>query len=261
MIHGTDLSSASKLITSITKWAIKRADAVITNSPENYHLSCRLRADKGNCFYIHNGMEYPSNEQLAKLRNQRKKSEGSFNIISVARLIPERKYDLLIKAFGKLRKQYPNAFLTIIGDGPAENFLKSLTTKLGLNHYVNFMGRIPHDDVFKHLAEADLYVSPTTVETHGIAVAEAAACGLSVITTRVGFPAELVIDGRTGFVIEPNSEEALLKAMQKILAEPDFLRQAGQDMRKRIQELNLSWSEWAGKVLQVYKTCVSNILL
>jgi glycosyltransferase involved in cell wall biosynthesis len=108
------------------------------------------------------------------------------------------------------------------------------------------------------MASADVYVSATTVETHGSSVAEAAACGLPVITTKVGFPAELVINGKTGFVVEPGSEEALLKAMQKMLADPDFLRRAGQDMRKRIQELNLSWSEWAEKILEVYKICLKS---
>jgi glycosyltransferase involved in cell wall biosynthesis len=256
MIHGTDLSSSNKLVTSISKWAIKRADAVITNSPENHHISSFLRADKGNSFYIHNGMEYPSDEKLAELRGRRKKTEGIVNIISVARLIPERKYDFLIRAFEKLKRRYPQVFLTIIGDGPAEDSLKSLTAELGLEHHINFMGRVPHDDIFKYLVEADLYISPTTVETHGIAVAEAAACGLPIVTTRVGYPAELVIDGQTGFVVEPGKEEALLGAMQKMLADSNFLRRAGQNMQKRIQELNLTWSEWAKKILEVYKICL-----
>jgi glycosyltransferase involved in cell wall biosynthesis len=258
MIHGTDLSSKNKLITSTTRWAIKHADAVITNSPENYKFACQLRLERGNCYYINNGVRYPSDEELAEQRKKYRKQDRTINLLSAARLIPERKYDLLLKAFAAIRSQKDNVFLTIVGDGPDFEQLKSLAAELNLSGSIQFTGRVPHDEVFKYMASADVYVSATTVETHGSSVAEAAACGLPVITTKVGFPAELVINGKTGFVVEPGSEEALLKAMQKMLADPDFLRRAGQDMRKRIQELNLSWSEWAEKILEVYKICLKS---
>lgn len=257
-IHGTDLSTSNKLVRLVTQWCIKKADAVIANCRENYECIVKMRGDKGNCFYINNGVEYPSDEHIAKLRSQCKKNNGIINIISVARLIPERRYDVLLKAFAKLCANHNNVFLTVVGDGPAKVELERLSAELGLKDRVRFIGRVEHNEVFWYLAESDIYVSPTMVETHGYSVVEAAACGLPVITTKVGFPAELVINGKTGFVVEPGSEEALLKAMQKMLADPDFLRQAGQNMRKRIQELNLSWSEWAEKILEVYKICLKS---
>jgi glycosyltransferase involved in cell wall biosynthesis len=256
MIHGTDLSSKNKLITAVTKWSIKHADAVIANSPENYKFICQMQRGKENCHYINNGVWYPSDNELVSFRKKYKKQDGIVNIVSVARLIPERRYDIVLKAFAKLLSQKGNVFLTIVGDGPDLECLKSLAEELNISDSVRFTGRIPHGEVSRYLAAADVYVSATTVETHGSSVAEAAACGLPVVTTRVGFPAELVVDGRTGFVVEPGSEEALLKAMREILAKPDFLCQAGQEMRKRIHDLNLSWSEWAGKVLQVYRICM-----
>jgi glycosyltransferase involved in cell wall biosynthesis len=254
MIHGTDLSSKNKLITAVTKWAIKHANAVIANSPENYEFVCQLRQDKGNCHYINNGVRYPSDEELAKLRKKYKKQNGIVNIVSAARLIPERRYDIVLRAFAKVHSQKGNIFLTIVGDGPDFEQLKSLAAKLNLSDSIRFTGRMPHGEVFKYMASADIYVSATTVETHGSSVAEAAACGLPIITTRVGFPAQLVIDGQTGFVVEPNNEEELAEAMIKLSEDAELRRKAGEDMRRRVNELGLSWPACAKKTMEVYKS-------
>ena len=253
MIHGTDLSSKNKLITTVTKWAIKHANAVITNSPENYKFVCQLRQDKGNCHYINNGVRYPSDEELAELRKKYKKQNGIINIVSAARLIPERRYDIVLRAFAKVHSQKDNVFLTIVGDGPDFEQLKSLATELGLSNSVRFTGRVPHSEVFKYMASADIYVSATTVETHGSSVAEAAAYGLPAVVTRVGFPAELVVDGKTGFVVEPNNEEAFAEAMKKLVDNAELRQKAGEQIRKRISDRGISWQACAEKTMEVYK--------
>jgi glycosyltransferase involved in cell wall biosynthesis len=256
MIHGTDLSSKNKLITTVTKWAIRHANAVITNSPENYEFVCQMRRDKGNCHYINNGVRYPSDEELAELRKKHKKQDGIINIVSAARLIPERRYDIVLRAFTKVRSQKDNVFLTIVGDGPDFERLKSLAVKLNLSGSVQFTGKVPHNEVFKYMASADIYVSATTVETHGSSVAEAAAYGLPAVVTRVGFPAELVVDGKTGFVVEPNDESVLAEAMIKLTQDAELRQKAGNDMRRRINELGLSWSACAEKTMEVYRNCM-----
>jgi glycosyltransferase involved in cell wall biosynthesis len=255
MIHGTDLSSKNKLITSVTRWAIRRANAVITNSPENYAFVCQLRQDKENCWYINNGVQYPSDEKLAEFRKKYKRQDGVINIVSVARLIPERRYDIVLRAFAKIHSQKGNMFLTIVGDGPDFERLKSLAAELNLSDSIRFTGRVPHSEVFKYMASADIYASATTVETHGSSVAEAAAYGLPAVVTQVGFPAELVVDGKTGFVVEPNDESALAEAMIKLTQDAELRQKAGNDMRKRINELGLSWSDCAEKTMEVYRNC------
>ena len=255
MIHGTDLSSKNKLITSVTRWAIRHANAVITNSPENYAFVCQLRQDKENCWYINNGVQYPSDEELTELRKKHKKQDGIINIVSAARLIPERRYDIVLRAFAKVHSQKGNIFLTIVGDGPDFEQLKSLAAELNLSGSIQFTGRVPHNEVFKYMASADVYVSATTVETHGSSIAEAAAYGLPIVVTRVGFPAELVVDGKTGFVVEPNDEFALAEAMIKLTQAAELRQKAGNDMRRRINELGLSWPVCAEKTIEVYRNC------
>lgn len=256
MIHGTDLSSKNRLITTTTKWAIKRADSVITNSPENYELVCRLRTDRKNCYYINNGVRYPSDGELAELRKKHRNQNNIINVISAARLIPERKYDIILRAFARVHSQITDIFLTIVGDGPELKQLESLSAELYLSQSVRFTGRVPHSEVFKYMASADIYVSATTVETHGSSVAEAAACGVPAVVTRVGFPAELVTDGRDGFVIEPNDEFVLAEAIMKLAQDSKLRQTAGNDIRRRITELGLLWPVCAEKTMKVYEKCV-----
>jgi glycosyltransferase involved in cell wall biosynthesis len=255
MIHGTDLSSKNKLITAITKWAIKHSDAVITNSQENYNFVRQLRQDKGNCYYINNGVRYPSDEELAELRKKNKKQSGIVNILSAARLVPERRNDIVIRAFARVLSQKSNAFLTIAGDGPDFENLNVLAEELKLTNRIKFTGRVPHNEVFKYMAAADIYVSATTVETHGSSIAEAAAYGLPIVVTRVGFPAELVLNGQTGFVVEPNDEAALAEAVTKLVNDVELRERAGNAMRKRVKDLDLSWVECARKTMKVYESC------
>jgi glycosyltransferase involved in cell wall biosynthesis len=252
MIHGTDLSSKNKLITSVTKWAIKKCDAVIVNCTENYEICTKLRNGTSRLYYINNGVRYPSDTELAEFRNKNKKPNDFINILSAGRLIPERRYDLLLKAFAEVHSRNKNIFLTLLGDGPEFQNLKTLALQLDIAAYINFQGRVSHEDVFNFMAWADIYISATTVETHGSSIAEAAAFGLPVVVTKVGFPAELVLDGQTGFVVEPGNETAMTQAMEKLVQDSQMRKKAAQAMRMRIEELGLTWKQCAQKTMKVY---------
>ena len=152
MVRGTDLSTKNKLIRRVTEWAIKRADSVIANSPEHYRFIRDLRQWQNGCYYVHNGVEYPSDRELEELQAKYNNQGHNVNIICVARLIPERRYDLLIRAFAKLHGQHPNTTLTIVGDGPHLGTLESLVEELDLSANVKFIGRVPHNEVFKYLS-------------------------------------------------------------------------------------------------------------
>lgn len=255
MIRGTDFSSKNKLIKRTTEWAIKRADAVITNSPE-YHEIIRDLRDEKNLYYIHNGVEYPSDAELAQLQVKYENQGSRQNVVSIARLIPERRYDVLIRAFAILHRKHPNVTLTLVGNGPHKKALECLVQELNLCSNVKFIGKVQHNEVFRYLLEADIYASATTVETHGNSIAEAAAYGLPIVTTKVGFPAELVVDGETGFVVEPGDETELAGAMCKLLSAPEKMKEAGQKMRKRIKDMGLTWPACAKRTIEVYRSCL-----
>jgi len=92
-----------------------------------------------------------------------------------------------------------------------------------------------------YLYSADVYVSATTIENFGTAVVEAGAHALPVLTTSVGFPSELVVEGETGCLVPPGDEEALRSALFNLVQNAETLSHAGWKMRQRVEEMRLAW--------------------
>ncbi len=253
-VHGSDWRSPLALVRPITRWAVTRADAVTTPSPEFHKEFLEIRRDASRCRLIPNGVEFPTLEEIERRRAACWDPAASPQVISVGRLIPERRHDMLIRAFARVRRETGAGTLTLIGEGPCAHALQGLAAHLGLADAVRLTGVVTTTEVWRRLAAADLYVSPTDIESFGIAVLEAAAHGLPVITTRVGYAAELVVEGETGYTVPPGDEEALVKAMRAMLGAPDRRRQAGERMRARVRGLGLTWSSVARQMAHLYRS-------
>jgi glycosyltransferase involved in cell wall biosynthesis len=132
----------------------------------------------------------------------------------VGRLAVEKNLHLLAKAFRTLCAEGHNIHLALIGDGPYRNALES---QLAGELPVTFTGYLAGSELARALASLDVKVFPSTTDTWGNAPLEAQAAGVPVIVTNIGGPAELVLDGITGMVIEGNSVDALLAAMRAML--------------------------------------------
>ena len=136
-------------------------------------------------------------------------------LLYVGRLAPE-------KDIGRLKavlRTVPGARLAIVGDGPAR---KSLEREF-LGTLTVFTGLLTGDDLAAAYASADVFLFPSTTETLGIAMIEALASGLPVVAARAGAIHEVVSEGETGLLYEPNSEEDLTAAVRR-LVEDDTLR-------------------------------------
>lgn len=252
--HGSDLNSTCGLIRRITRWALARADAATSNCQASHQACLALRGDPKPTYRLPNGIPWPTDEEVRRRRAQAAQAAGP-RIVSVGRLIPQRRHELLVRAFASIRGRFGGSSLTIIGEGPAMGPLRQLGEALRLGDSLRLPGRVPPSDVENYLYAADLYVSPTTVETFGMAVAEAAARALPVVTTGVGFPAEMVLDGETGYIVEPDDEWALAAAMANVLAlGAEGRRAMGRRMRARADELGLTESGWAAAFARIYRS-------
>jgi colanic acid/amylovoran biosynthesis glycosyltransferase len=154
---------------------------------------------------------------------------GGRTILHLARLVDVKGTRYLIAALSKVRERCPDARLVIIGDGPLRGELTSLARKLGLGPYVQFLGTQPRHVVRDWFRQADAFCLPSCPtaegeeEGFGLSAVEAAACGVPVVVTRSGGLPETVQPDRTGFLVEPNSPDALAAALCTIL-ENDQLR-------------------------------------
>jgi glycosyltransferase involved in cell wall biosynthesis len=252
-VHGSDMRTDSRLIAALTRYAVRHADQVTTLSNEFLE---KIRAIPGarpeRCHFLPNGTHLPALEQSTHSRRFDATRSDFPRLITVGVQIPKRNYDHLIRAAIAIREDHPSLSLTLVGDGPEHERLKKIVSDRGASDFIRFTGQLPPGSVGKKLLEADLYVSPTTIENFGTAVVEAAAHGLPIVTTRVGFPAELV-DPSGGAIIDPNDESHLTSAIRQILSHADTLATMGQHMRHRVEDLGLTWSGIGEQMMILYE--------
>ena len=137
--------------------------------------------------------------------------------ICVARFDPVKGVDVLIDAWREVTSALPTANLLLLGDGPLRGTLEARVQSLGLGASVRFLGY--QSDVESFLHAADVCVVPSRNEGLSLAAIEAMASGLPVVATRVGGLPEVVSDGETGLLAEPENPAALASAMIRVLSD------------------------------------------
>jgi teichuronic acid biosynthesis glycosyltransferase TuaC len=138
-----------------------------------------------------------------------------FVFVCVARLSPEKGHAQLIEAFAAAFAGEPTVRLRLIGDGPMQEELERLCTARGVAGQVELMGVLASEQVRDELAAADAFVLASDVETFGVAVIEALACGCPVLVTASGGPEHLV-EGGNGVVIPPRDPASLREALRRM---------------------------------------------
>ena len=128
-------------------------------------------------------------------------------LLFVGRLGKEKNIPFLLEAFQQLTESIDGVTLVIVGGGPEEEALKSLTEQLKINNKVVFTGNLSPQDVIKCYHGADLFVFPSITETQGLVIGEAKAAGLPVVAVNVFGVSEMVINGEDGFLTDMDVEE------------------------------------------------------
>ena len=123
----------------------------------------------------------------------------------------------MLKAFARVVREHPETMLLIVGDGPLRSSMEALAQELGLGR-VRFLGI--RRDVPELMNAADAYVMSSAWEGMANVLLEASATGLPIVVTDVGGNREVVVDGKTGFLVPPKDPEALAQAMLRLMALP-----------------------------------------
>lgn len=136
-----------------------------------------------------------------------------FIVISVARLDENKNHALLINGFSKA--SIPNSRLVIAGDGETKDELIKLVNSLGLQKKVHFLGELSQKSVRDSLLKSDVLVVSSKAETFCVALIEAQACGIPVISTPCGGPEEL-IESDNGILLKGFTESQMADAINQI---------------------------------------------
>ncbi|CAB4334423.1 unannotated protein [freshwater metagenome] len=174
-------------------------------------------------------------------------------IVSVGRLVHRKGQDKLIEAMPKVLKQFPDAVLLLVGQGPIKSMLDKLIRHNSLEKNVIFTGRVQFRDLPKYIQLGEVFAMPSRdrffgleVEGLGIVYLEASACGLPVVVGKSGGAPDAVLDGKSGYVIDGTKPNEIADALCKLLSDPKLAKQMGEVGREWIEK-EWQWSIWSSK--------------
>jgi glycosyltransferase involved in cell wall biosynthesis len=143
-------------------------------------------------------------------------------VVAAGRLVPLKRYDLLLEAFAPVAARHPDWGLRLYGAGPERARLRARIDALGLSGHAHLMGAV--DDLEPAWAQGSLAVSTSRVEAFGMSVVEAMRCGLPVVATDCPHgPSEIIADGEDGRLVPVDDLPALTAALLELVGD-DALR-------------------------------------
>jgi phosphatidylinositol alpha-1,6-mannosyltransferase len=180
--------------------------------------------------------------------------DGRRVILSVGRLIPRKNAVGLVEALPKVLEGAPDAVLALVGRGPEMHRVLHRAMDLGIRDAIRTPGALPDADVAALYSLCDVFALPAgvgprgQVEGFGLVFAEAAAYGKPVVAGRSGGTEDAVVDGETGFLVEPDDTEALARHIVQLLDDEALARRMGEAGQRRVSE-ELNWTAFAKGVL------------
>jgi glycosyltransferase involved in cell wall biosynthesis len=164
-------------------------------------------------------------------------------IVAVGRLIPKKGFSDLIRACSLLAERGKSFQCEIIGEGPLEDELRAEIERLGLQDRVTLSGAKPQSQIRRCLSTANVFVLASVIDAKGgmdnlpTVIMEAMATGLPVISTNIGGIPEMVVEHKTGFLVQPSDVESMADAIQKVTSDRSFAARLGQSGYQRARAL------------------------
>jgi glycosyltransferase involved in cell wall biosynthesis len=156
-------------------------------------------------------------------------------VLSVATFEHKKGLDVLLRGFEIVRRRRPALALVLVGrTGGAAAELRALADELGMAADVFFEADVPHAMVGWYLERARAFCLPSRSEPFGIAVLEAGAYRLPVVASRVGGIPEIIVDGESGILVDPEDVNALAAALARVLDDPDLAGKLGERLFQRV---------------------------
>jgi glycosyltransferase involved in cell wall biosynthesis len=176
----------------------------------------------------------PTSLDRSRARDLLGLGEDAFVIGIVARLSYQKSHEVLLQAMVSVHRAHPQARLVVVGGGDRESELRRLTTTLGLDDVVQFLGT--RDDVGTIVGAFDVFALSSVHEGVPIAVIEAMAAGLPVVATDCGSLRDMIGDGEQGFIVPVGSSEQLAQRLTLLADDPALRLRLGRSARERAEQ-------------------------
>jgi len=214
-----------------------------------------LQAPPDKIDIIYNGIhaekfDFPfPDDEAAAFRAQYAAPEEKL-LFFVGRLVREKGAHILIEALPKVRAQYHDAKLILVGGGYRDHLVQ-LANHLGVARHVYFTGFVPDDALLRLYKVIDVACYPSLYEPFGIVALEAMAAGVPVVVSDAGGLREIVEHDVTGTVTWANNSDSLTWGIVRVLKDPDQARWMAENAKRRVRD-TFNWDRIADQTRAVY---------
>ena len=169
-------------------------------------------------------------------------TENRVRVVALGRLVEKKGVEFGIQAIKKVQNMGKDVSFDIIGDGPLKPALQQEIDRLGLSKSVKLLGRMRQEQVIARLTDAHLMLVPSVTTSDGdqeglpVVIMEAMARGLPVVATRhTGIP-EIVLDGKSGYLVPERDVDALADKLAQLIDHPETWESMGRAGRALVEE-------------------------
>ena len=162
---------------------------------------------------------------------------------------PYYRVDLVVRAFAEVQREFPDACLDLVGQGPEEPQIRNLVKDLKLGN-VNFAGVASRLQIGGFYDAADIFINASCLDNMPVSIMEAFACGTPVVSTAPEGIRYLVEHERTGLLSEPGETGALAQNVIRLLKDPGLSSRLALSAYQ--ESMRYSWSEVRGQWLEIY---------
>ena len=215
----------------LIRFCLESVDSIVLNSESSRSdIERYIPIGKRLCV-IPNGIDclkYGNSYVHTNVRDELDLDSDSVLLGYVGRLSEEKGVDLLIDSISMLDR--PRVRVLLIGEGPAKENLMAQIQNLGLGSQIHVLGH--RRDVPSLLKQFNIYIQPSRFEGMPLAVLEAMASGCAVVASAVDGIRDIVVDGKTGWLVSTERPEEFAMAIEYALDHPQETRQIGINAKK-----------------------------
>jgi glycosyltransferase involved in cell wall biosynthesis len=163
-------------------------------------------------------------------------SPNALIVLTPVRFAPEKNVDLILRIAPKVSAHIPNVVFLIAGDGPLIKQTSEEIIKLDMEKHIKLIGY--HSNITSLLQAADIFLLPSFLELHSIAILEAMSMKVPIVTSQdVGCNSEFIENGKNGYLLDPFIDEGWDSALINLLKNPALSKQVGEEGFKTCKKL------------------------
>ena len=246
-------SAAQRDHSNYTKWLIKQMDKVVATSEKAGRY---LEVPHDVVMHGIDTEKYTPTAEKSRIRSELGLPEGRL-VGCFGRVRFQKGIDVFVKAMIKICQQYPEAYGIISGKITADNQkytddLKQLIKDEGLEKRILFLGEQPTENLPLLFRSLDIYIAPQRWEGFGLTPIEAMSSGVPVIATRAGVFEEMILPGKTGYIVEYEDAESVAQHLSDLFNNEALLNEMSERARDRVIDAFNIHKE-AQSLIDIYK--------